>query len=195
MADVVVNDYRASFEWKLARGQSSTTRTFSIDGVQENEAGISAAKAFRDAFLTGAGLSLSIIDPTKFWQPTGWRDNNPSEEPWDTVGCTAKIISTRELYLEGGESTVTSGRNIEVYGADDPDINVVYFTFDGDSSTVAPEVKVFYNNTWNEITTTFSNNHYQFTKTAAMLNAEGTIYVWSEGTLPADFKKFTITAV
>lgn len=161
MADVVVNDYKATFDWELRRDGESTSRTFSIDNVRETEAGISSVREFRDAFLTGAGLSLSIVEPTKFWQPTGWRDNDPNEEPWETVGCTAKIVTTREYYLDGGDEG-TNARGLAVLGADDSSFDKLYIKYDGiESSDTPPTVysKRSDTATWNTETATWTADY------------------------------------
>lgn len=102
MADVSTSTTKAQFEWILQRGASTATRTFSIDNVPYTEGGKSSAVAFRDVF-TGEGTNpLSIIDPTKFWQPTGWRDSDVAEDEWETVGCNLKLVKTDEWNIDGG---------------------------------------------------------------------------------------------
>lgn len=102
MADVLVNKSKAEYEWILQRGASTATRTFSVDGVPYTEGGKSAAVAFRDIFTGGASNPLSVVDPTKFWQPTGWRDSDLTEDEWTTVGCNLTLVKTDEWQIDGG---------------------------------------------------------------------------------------------
>lgn len=114
MSDVTRESSRAVFEWQLVDGSQTATRTFSIDDVPNSAAGVSSAKAFRDAFLNGTGLSLAEIEPRQFWQPTGWRDNDLYEAPWTTVGCNVKIVSTTETVIDTGESDTQAQRLIAI---------------------------------------------------------------------------------
>lgn len=111
MADITITNVKAEYEWMFQRGASTASRTVTIDDVTFDAAGVSKAKAFRDIFTGAASSPFTAIDATKFWQPTGWRDTDATEEEWETVGCNLSIIKTDEWQVEGGGGTGKRARN------------------------------------------------------------------------------------
>lgn len=102
MADVTTQSSKWQYTFHLTRDGEETTRVFSIDNPINSAAGVSAAKAFRDVFTGAASSPFSVIDPTQFIQPTGWRDEDASEPPWTTTAVYLKRFDTTETTYDGG---------------------------------------------------------------------------------------------
>lgn len=130
MADVIKNDYRVTFDFKLARDDDETSRALSIDGMRYSAEAVSAAKAFREEML-GGGSMFSIIDPTKFVQPANWRDTDEAEEEWTTtdVGITFTQTTTYIVDTGGGGG---GERNLQV-SVDGANVTI---TFNGDGTPI-----------------------------------------------------------
>lgn len=198
MADITITNVKAQFDWQLQRGASTATRTFSIDDVTYDAAGVSKATAFRDIFTGAASSPFTQIDATKFWQPTGWRDNDDTEEEWTTTGCNLSIIQTNEWQVDSGSGGGGTGeRNLEITGADDEMDPEVIFYYDGLSESNPPVVSVYYNGQWNTVAATYGQGteqraYFKIDKTSAMANANGTIYLPASGEYPAEVHEFTI---
>lgn len=122
MADVTVvkDSYRWTFD--LVRDDETTTRTISMDNAKTDEAGLSAAKAFRDMFSGSISSPLTIIDPQTFIQPSGWRDNNPHESPWTTKSCELARVKETTTYYENPQPTPSVEAHFEFY----PDEEILY---------------------------------------------------------------------
>lgn len=102
MADVTIQNAKWQFTFNLERDGEETTRILSIDNPINSTAGVSAAKAFRDVFIGAASSPFSVINPTQFIQPTGWRDEDSDEPPWTTTAVYLKRIDTTETIYDGG---------------------------------------------------------------------------------------------
>lgn len=196
MADITVTNIKAQYDWQFQRGASTASRTITIDDVTYDEAGVSKATAFRDIFTGAVSSPFTAIDATKFWQPTGWRDEDLNEEEWTTTGCNLSIIKTDEWQIDGGGGGGGGGeRNIELTGADDEQDSEVLIRYDGLSQASPPSVSVYYNGQWNTVSVTYgggANPYFGFEKTEAMANANATVYMPASGTYPAAVHEFTI---
>lgn len=138
MADISSTKTKTEFTWNLVRGDEKTTRSFTVDGAAQS----AVIRDFRDGFVNGS-LSLSVIDPHTFWQPTGWRDNDPDEAPWTLASAEARIITTDETLLDGGIAPVPGGdnpRNIQFKN------DVI--TYDGLIQSQPPSVSMKDSNGW-----------------------------------------------
>lgn len=133
MADVTTESAKWQYTFNLTRDGEKTTRVFSIDNpLSEVAGGVSAAKAFRDVFTGAASSPFSVIDPTQFIQPTGWRDENPDELPWTTTAVYLKRIETTETAYGGGGG---GGGDEAVIGLSyDSEIEAVTITYQGTST-------------------------------------------------------------
>lgn len=100
--DVMAVRYTANFDWDLTRsqGQETNKRSFTIDNVPYSSESANAIRKFAKDFLTAGGMSLTAIDQSTFWQPTGWRDNDPNEEPWTLNDVTVSIVKTETTWLD-----------------------------------------------------------------------------------------------
>lgn len=98
--DVMATRYTANFEWELTRDGETTTRSFSIDRVPYSSEGANTIRQFAKDFLTAGGMSLAAVDQSTFWQPTGWRDNDPNEDPWTLADVTVSIVKTETTWLD-----------------------------------------------------------------------------------------------
>ena len=196
MADPITTyKHQFKFDIDFANASGSTaTRSFTID-TKSISGGLSVAQEFQ-SFLIGQGsTSVAAIVPNQFIQPTGWRDDNPSEPPWTTQKVRLTGITTDEtFYGEAGGGSSAGGRSITITGAEDDMDTEVQFTYEGINQAEPPTVSVFYNNQWNAQSLSYYENlnAFYFEKTAVMKNQQGTIYVPPSGTLPAAMEEFTI---
>ena len=173
---------------------SVASRSFTFDTKSIN-GGLSSAQEFQN-FLVGQGsTSVAAIVPNQFIQPTGWRDNDPSEPPWTTEKVRLTGVTTDEtFYGEAGGGSSASGRNLSIIGADDDMDTEVQFKYDGINQSQPPTVSVFYNDQWNAQSLSYYENlnAFYFEKSAVMKDQKGTIYIPASGTLPAEMQEFTI---
>ena len=185
MADPIkIHKYQFKYDVDFTNSSGSVaSRSFSFDTKSIN-GGLSSAQEFQN-FLVGQGsTSVAAIVPNEFIQPTGWRDNDPSELPWTTEKVRLTGVTTDEtFYGEAGGGSSASGRNLSIIGADDDMDTEVQFAYDGISSTEPPTVSVFYNDQWNAQSVSYSNNVHRFffEKTAVMRDQK-----------PAEMQEFTI---
>lgn len=181
MADVTTT--KESYRWifGLTRGTDTGERTLSIDNIQPNGGGLSAAKDFRDTFIGNGSTSFAIIDPTQFIQPSGWKDNDPNEEPWTTTSCTLQRVLEQVTTFDGG--TPAQPRNFRVEGASDESDSRINIYFDGD---VQPVVYGYNGTTWQTMQVNSVGNptdHYYVTKFEGITQAS--IYIPPVGSYEA----------
>lgn len=132
MADITTTKETYRWQFKLKRDNDTEERSITLDQIKPNDAGLSAAKAFRDMCVGSTSSPLTVIDPTNFIQPTGWRDNDPNEEPWQTVACTLSKIEENVTTYEGGEGGGGTPSTIELDY--DPDEDLLTITYQGSST-------------------------------------------------------------
>lgn len=181
------------FEFALQNGgNSATTRSFTIETVNGLSSGLSAAQSLQSVLAGSVSSPFSVIDPTTFVQPTGWRDNDPNEPPWTTASVTLFGIETKETFYStegGGGGGGDDSRNLRITGADDDQDPEVNFYFDGD---VTPIVTALVNGTWQNVTVSKvgSGGQYYFEKSVGM--TQGTVYLPPVGNYGAYTQTFEI---
>lgn len=118
MAAIQTVTQKLQFNFDMQRGQSAATRSLTVSDVPEYSASYaSTAEDFLKIFTGEKANPFSIIEPTEFFQPTGWRDNDPEESPWTTVGGEVHYITTTDYLIatsgqggdtpSGGETEIT----------------------------------------------------------------------------------------
>lgn len=145
MADILVQSSKWQFNFEFERDGETNTRTISVDSTLNSEAGLSAAKAFRDVLTGAAANPFSIIEPTTFIQPTGWRDNNPEEEPWTVTACHLVRIDSTETHYDGGDGIPARGLELRYDNSDTANPKVIIYAEDITSTNVSIlNAKVYY---------------------------------------------------
>lgn len=164
MADIVKDSHRVSFGFDFIRGDSTASRTISLD--QDNvatPAAISAAKAFREEML-GGGSMFSVIDPTKFIQPTNWRDTDETEEEWTTKDITIEFTDTYTTIVD------TSGDGIQLEVTYDATTNSISIHYTGNETP-----RVFFENDSSPTPALPGEEHYWSVQDAR----KGTYYIFA----------------
>lgn len=97
MADKVVTSKTCTWTLELTRGNNVASRTITFDIVDDSLAPDIKAAMISNFIpsLVGGGLSTVI-------QPTGWRDNDVSEQEYHCTGIGAKVTSKTDMILDLG---------------------------------------------------------------------------------------------
>lgn len=101
MAATTTELYRANFKCTLQRGTENESRNIYFDSNFKSVDSIASAAESVAESLVGAY--------NKFIQPTGWRDNDVTEDEWITIGVTPSIEHNIEITLD--EVTPPDGQN------------------------------------------------------------------------------------
>lgn len=132
MAAVQTVEQKLQYKFELQRGQSTATRSLTVSDVPEFSASYaSTAENFLQIFTGGTTNPFSVIDPTTFFQPTGWRDNDPDEDPWTTVGGEVHHVTTTDyLIAQSGETPDTpsgglSASTLRIVAATNNNVSVI----------------------------------------------------------------------
>jgi len=111
--DTITTSSELKFDFELVRGDETTTRRISISDPELSQEGEQAAIKFAKIFYGGASSPFSVIDPTKFVQPAGWRDDNDAEEEWTTTNVNIYYVNQTVTKVDKGDSP-SSGKPVPV---------------------------------------------------------------------------------
>lgn len=156
MSDTITSSSVCRFDFNLIRGDEETSRRISVEDFQQSTAGLSAAKAFADAF-DGSENPFSIIDRKKFVQPTGWRDSDETEDEWQLKNVDITIVDTtvqkvdRNVVKPEATITVTDENGTLKINGVVADVNRLYLL----ATSVSPPV-------WNSTVELMKTNGYYY---------------------------------
>lgn len=95
MADTIKETHTCNWNLTLQRGNDTANRSITFD-IENTALRPDIKDTMRDNIipsLVGGGLSTVI-------QPTGWRDNDDTEEEWTCTGVEVKLVSKTETTLD-----------------------------------------------------------------------------------------------
>lgn len=94
MADTIKETHTCNWDLTLQRGNDTTNRSISFD-IENTALRPDIKDAMRDNLIPSLTSGMS-----KLIQPTGWRDNDETEEEWTCTGVEVKLVSKTETTLD-----------------------------------------------------------------------------------------------
>ena len=94
MADTIKETHTCNWDLTLQRGNDTTNRSISFD-IENTALRPDIKDAMRDNLIPSLTGGMS-----KLIQPTGWRDNDETEEEWTCTGVEVKLVSKTETTLD-----------------------------------------------------------------------------------------------
>lgn len=101
--DTITTSSELKFDFELVRDDETTTRRISISDPVLSQEGEQAAIQFAKIFYGGVSSPFAVINPTKFVQPTGWRDDNDTDEEWTTTNVNVFYVSQTVTKVDKGD--------------------------------------------------------------------------------------------